>query len=386
MSWSKVQCGSFWWSHDWNPFCHSSSEGSVCSTSPKHMKCSAWPKCLPMLCKILTMCAYRDDLAIAQRGEFNIVISIAHELCNSNVQGVSMSIMTPQQTGAISQPKLMLYSLFIWPPKPLFKLHHPDIMLHTRNAHLLSNPSDHAARGVPAQDGLARTPLWSMMMKVFPSRNGNRDPKQAERKESAQLALSSPVTIFPPPLLGHHMIVTSLLEWSEVIIWPMKEGNGERTFKLGPIVTHGIQTPKKPRGNPLQAQVAPDEPSKHDEPPIPGPSSSSEPPEDIPTCEPEPEVAPTQYTEEPFGNSPLLFLYSYQLFLTPPLNISSLSCYSALVPPRTAPPPPLIPTMTLARNLPTLIIPQAMIHKSINQILWEHCCLLHMIPFMDAAH
>ncbi|MBW0519919.1 hypothetical protein O181_059634 [Austropuccinia psidii MF-1] len=37
------------------------------------------------------------------------------------------------------------------------------------------------------------------------------------------------------------------------------------------------------------------------EPPIPGPSPSSQPPEDIPTREPEPEVAPTQSMEEPFA-------------------------------------------------------------------------------------
>ncbi|MBW0504323.1 hypothetical protein O181_044038 [Austropuccinia psidii MF-1] len=43
------------------------------------------------------------------------------------------------------------------------------------------------------------------------------------------------------------------------------------------------------------------EPSQPKEPPIPGPSPSSEPPEDVPTCEPEPEVAPTQSTEEPFA-------------------------------------------------------------------------------------
>ncbi|MBW0474696.1 hypothetical protein O181_014411 [Austropuccinia psidii MF-1] len=41
-------------------------------------------------------------------------------------------------------------------------------------------------------------------------------------------------------------------------------------------------------------------PSQHYEPPIPGLRSSSKPPEDIPTCEPELEVAPTQSTEEPF--------------------------------------------------------------------------------------
>ncbi|MBW0473405.1 hypothetical protein O181_013120 [Austropuccinia psidii MF-1] len=43
------------------------------------------------------------------------------------------------------------------------------------------------------------------------------------------------------------------------------------------------------------------EPSQPNDPPIPGPSPSSKPPEDIPTCEPEPKVAPTQSMEEPFA-------------------------------------------------------------------------------------
>ncbi|MBW0558998.1 hypothetical protein O181_098713, partial [Austropuccinia psidii MF-1] len=63
----------------------------------------------------------------------------------------------------------------------------------------------------------------------------------------------------------------------------------------------------KPRGNPLQAQVAPDgqtnssaNPPKPKSPPVPGPSPSSQPPEDVATREPEPEVAPMKSTEEPF--------------------------------------------------------------------------------------
>ncbi|MBW0520473.1 hypothetical protein O181_060188 [Austropuccinia psidii MF-1] len=76
---------------------------------------------------------------------------------------------------------------------------------HKRNACLLSNTSDHAARGVPGQDALARTPLWSTMMKVFPSLNGNQDPKQAYGNDLGQLALSPPVSICPPrpPSNGH---------------------------------------------------------------------------------------------------------------------------------------------------------------------------------------
>ncbi|MBW0523954.1 hypothetical protein O181_063669 [Austropuccinia psidii MF-1] len=108
---------------------------------------------------------------------------------------------------------------------------------HTRNACLLSDPSDHAARGVPAQDALVRTPLGLKMMKVFPNGNRHCDPKQANGNNSRKLALSLPVLICPPPLLGHHLMVTSLLDWREVIIQLMKDGDVKRTFKLGPIVT-----------------------------------------------------------------------------------------------------------------------------------------------------
>ncbi|MBW0591289.1 hypothetical protein O181_131004 [Austropuccinia psidii MF-1] len=71
---------------------------------------------------------------------------------------------------------------------------------HTRNACLLSKPSNHAARGVPSQDALARTPLWSMMMKEFLSRNQCWDPKQADGNNSGCLALCPQVSICPPSL------------------------------------------------------------------------------------------------------------------------------------------------------------------------------------------
>ncbi|MBW0592863.1 hypothetical protein O181_132578, partial [Austropuccinia psidii MF-1] len=63
---------------------------------------------------------------------------------------------------------------------------------HTRNVHLLSAPSDHTARGVLAQDALVRTPLWSTMMKPYPSENGHRDPKQANGNDSGRLAFDFP--------------------------------------------------------------------------------------------------------------------------------------------------------------------------------------------------
>ncbi|MBW0486564.1 hypothetical protein O181_026279 [Austropuccinia psidii MF-1] len=203
----------------------------------------------------------------------------------------------------------------------------------TRNVCSFSAPSDHRARGVLSQDALTRTPLWLAVMKAYPGANGHQDPKQDDENDSGQLALSPQIEICPPPLLGHHPMVTSLLDKSKVIILPMKDGNGERTFELGPIVTmschqwdsnaknktHQIHRDKtlpflvclasKSCGNPLEARVACNEPSQTEEPPIPGPSPSSQPPENVTTCEPEPEVTPTQSTEEPFGKSPLLFLH-----------------------------------------------------------------------------
>ncbi|MBW0563184.1 hypothetical protein O181_102899, partial [Austropuccinia psidii MF-1] len=168
---------------------------------------------------------------------------------------------------------------------------------HTRNVCLLSAPSNHAARGAPAQDAIVRTPLWWTMMEPYPRENGRHDPKQDNGNDSRQLTLSPQVSICPPPLLGHHPMVTSLLDRSKVIIRPMKDGNGKRTT--------GIQTPNLPhKQTPWQPTPGPSGTRWSEElfrePPIPAPSPSSEPPEDVLTCEPEPEVAPTQSMEEPF--------------------------------------------------------------------------------------
>ncbi|MBW0559675.1 hypothetical protein O181_099390, partial [Austropuccinia psidii MF-1] len=187
---------------------------------------------------------------------------------------------------------------------------------HTRNACSLSNPSNHAARGVPDQDALTRTPLWLTMRRAFPSRNGCREQFWMISPVPSSIDLST-------PLLGHHPMVTSLLDQSELIIRPMKDGNGERTFKLGPIVTMSChpwdsnakvkknqpnppqqdspvpsfpheQTPQQPTpspsGNQCELTVPPFvEHSRTNEPPIPGPSPSSKPHEDILTHELEPE-------------------------------------------------------------------------------------------------
>ncbi|MBW0495864.1 hypothetical protein O181_035579 [Austropuccinia psidii MF-1] len=108
---------------------------------------------------------------------------------------------------------------------------------HTKNSCSLCDPSNHAARGVPAQDTLVRTPWWLQMMKAFCSRNGFWDSKQEDGNASGQLALCPRVSICPPPFLGHHPMVTSLLDQRKVMIHTMKDCNGKRTFKLGRIVT-----------------------------------------------------------------------------------------------------------------------------------------------------
>ncbi|MBW0570806.1 hypothetical protein O181_110521, partial [Austropuccinia psidii MF-1] len=155
---------------------------------------------------------------------------------------------------------------------------------HTRNVRSLSPPSNHAARGVPTQDSLVRTPLWSAMMKPYPSPNGHQDPKQADGNDSGLLALSPQVSIFPPPSNEQNPPNPPQKD-SPVPSLPRK------------------QTLQQPTPGPSGTQWSEElfsEPSRTKEPPIPGLSPSSEPPEDIPAHEPEPEVAPTQSTEEHF--------------------------------------------------------------------------------------
>ncbi|MBW0480812.1 hypothetical protein O181_020527 [Austropuccinia psidii MF-1] len=112
---------------------------------------------------------------------------------------------------------------------------------HTKNACLLCDASNHTARGVPTQDALVRTTLWLTMMKAFPSGNGLCDPKQEDGNDSGGLSPFHLVSICPPPLLGHHPMLTSLLDRSKVIIRPIKDVNGKRTLKLGLIVTMGFK-------------------------------------------------------------------------------------------------------------------------------------------------
>ncbi|MBW0510091.1 hypothetical protein O181_049806 [Austropuccinia psidii MF-1] len=240
-------------------------------------------------------------------------------------------------------------------------------------------------------------------MKVFLSRNGPRDPKQADRNNSGQLALSPQAWICPPPLLGHHPMVTLLLNWRKVIIRPMKDGDGKRTFKLGPLnKTHQIPPNKthpfnvclesKPRGNTLLTRVAPN-----------GPRTYSKNSPNMMSLLLLAQVHPPNHLRmlrlmsqnqrwpqhNPWRNHlvgpkfTFLTLHSFSSSLlfpspgrpatprsiiiidnTPPISPAPLQPWflpwiSLPLLPRTQPPPPprcqapLIPTMTLARNSPT---------------------------------
>ncbi|MBW0493512.1 hypothetical protein O181_033227 [Austropuccinia psidii MF-1] len=157
------------------------------------------------------------------------------------------------------------------------------------------------------------------------------------------------------PLLAHYPMVTSLLDQRKAIIRPMKDGDGKRTFELGPMVTMSChpwdsnakpnqpnppqqystipslsnkQSPRQPTPGPSVTQWLEDifcnkktpfpfliltsasreltlphfvEPSQHNEPPIPGPSQPSKPHKEALTCGPEPELAPRKSMEEAFG-------------------------------------------------------------------------------------
>ncbi|MBW0480322.1 hypothetical protein O181_020037 [Austropuccinia psidii MF-1] len=183
---------------------------------------------------------------------------------------------------------------------------------------------------------------------------------QTGRQEQFWMISSVPSSVdLSTPLLGHHPMVISLLDWSKVMIWLMKDGNGERKFKLGPIVTmscHPLDSnakfalPANPRATDHRlsgTQWLEDlfrEPSQTNEPPIPRPSPSSKPHEDVPTGEPELEVAPTQSMEEPFAHP----APPPSVIMVDNMPVRSPSIHSFPRDPQHQ--APLISTMSLARN------------------------------------
>ncbi|MBW0508146.1 hypothetical protein O181_047861 [Austropuccinia psidii MF-1] len=101
------------------------------------------------------------------------------------------------------------------------------------------------------------------------------------------------------------------------------------------------------------------EPSQHNEQPIPGPSQSSKSQvlshEDALTCEPAPEVAAMQSTEEHLSwpATPCSVIIINNMSVGSPHSHNEAQ-------------------QEFTDLQPTLMIPQAIFHKSINQILLEH--------------
>ncbi|MBW0525003.1 hypothetical protein O181_064718 [Austropuccinia psidii MF-1] len=179
--------------------------------------------------------------------------------------------------------------------------------------------------------------------------------------QTGRLAQSSQVFICLPPLLGHHPMVTSLLDWSKVIIRPMKDGDDKRTFELGPIVTMGFKCEKPNQPNPLQ----------QDSPvcllprqqPTPGLSGTQWLEDLFPSKQPEfhlistfdssdltfpPSLEPSQTDEPPIPARvhPPSHMRTFRLLVSLHPTPSSPSMICPSDPP---PPSPLIPTMTLTR-------------------------------------
>ncbi|MBW0546587.1 hypothetical protein O181_086302 [Austropuccinia psidii MF-1] len=300
----------------------------------------------------------------------------------------------------MGRPKLTLYSLVIQLPDPLVKHYEPAI----RWVCLLRSPVTKCTTCFSAWVICGFHPPCTFNNALTKALPGNRRSSHPRRPCEDSFVVNNDESIHEPkwtsgPQTGQQeqfqtispvpssidlstppLMVTSLLDRSEVIIQPMKDGNGERTFELGPIVTmschpwdsNAVQTLRQPTPGPSGTQWSEDlfrKLSQHDEPPIPGPSPSSKPPEDILTREPEPEVAPTQSMEELFAcpAAPRLIIITDDTPIgspppippspTPPPSTPTLDLPPiAAKNPNTSSPQhqaPLITTVMLTRNSPT---------------------------------
>ncbi|MBW0574909.1 hypothetical protein O181_114624 [Austropuccinia psidii MF-1] len=278
---------------------------------------------------------------------------------------------------------------------------------HIKDAFLLCNPSDHVARGVPAQDTLVVDNDESIPKQEWmpQTQTGRGEFFCMISPVPSNIDLSTPPP--RPPSNGHltpqpersDYLANGGWQWQEDIKARANCHPWDSNAKLEDLFCSN----KKAilllilNFDSSELTLLPFlEPSQYNEPPIPGLSQSSKSQvpshEDALTHEPEPEVAPMQSTEDPFGNFPLSFCSCFQHSLTPPLTISSSSHYPRSViiidnmsvcSPEIPPIAPESPTACSPHshdeasqeftNLrPTLMIPQAIVNKSINRILLEH--------------
>ncbi|MBW0538926.1 hypothetical protein O181_078641 [Austropuccinia psidii MF-1] len=139
------------------------------------------------------------------------------------------------------------------------------------------------------------------------------------------------------------------------------------------------KTPRQPTPGASCTQGLEDlfhKPSQTNEPPIPGPIPSSKPHEDVPACEPEPEVVPTQSMKDPLScpTPPHSIIIIDDTPVGSPLpNPTTFPLCSPSLPVTSSPHSHNEACREFTDLKPTLITPRAIVHKSINRILLEQC-------------
>ncbi|MBW0571672.1 hypothetical protein O181_111387 [Austropuccinia psidii MF-1] len=228
---------------------------------------------------------------------------------------------------------------------------------HTRNACLLSDPSDHMARGVPDQEAVVITPLPTsdghftpkLEQSDYPTKKGWQWWEEIEAWANCHHVLSPMGFKRQSKFSFSSSTHFSSHNHTELVPLCIEQNQLNPPPQNSPVPSLPCeQTPWQPTPGPSGTQWSEDlfsgkqpkfhlistfdsseqtlppfaEPFQTNESRIPGTSQSSEPHEDVLTREPEPEVAWTQSMEEPFGKCQLSFFYSSQIFLTFPSTIS----------------------------------------------------------------
>ncbi|MBW0532865.1 hypothetical protein O181_072580 [Austropuccinia psidii MF-1] len=146
---------------------------------------------------------------------------------------------------------------------------------HTRNVCLLSAPSNHMARGVPAQDALARTPLCPVPSGIDlstppprPPSNGHFTPWPEQSDYPANEGWCWREDIGAWADLHHVLSPMGFKHQKQNPLNPPQQDSPVPSFPCK-------QTPRKPTPGPSDTRWLEElfrEPSPTEEPPIPGPS------------------------------------------------------------------------------------------------------------------